>query len=49
MSAAREAGAVLPLAAMVEQQFVAARSLGDGALDHTALLLVVERLSGLAT
>jgi 2-hydroxy-3-oxopropionate reductase len=49
LSSAREAGAVLPLAAVVAQQFVAARSLGDGALDHTALLRVVERLSGLPT
>jgi 2-hydroxy-3-oxopropionate reductase len=49
LSSAREAGAVLPLAAMVAQQFMTARSLGDGALDHTALLRVVERLSGLPT
>ncbi|MDQ1725925.1 MAG: 2-hydroxy-3-oxopropionate reductase [Frankiaceae bacterium] len=46
LTAARDVGAVLPLGAVVAQQFVASRAAGDGALDHSALLRVVERLSG---
>ncbi|MDQ1727421.1 MAG: 2-hydroxy-3-oxopropionate reductase, partial [Frankiaceae bacterium] len=49
LTAAREVGAVLPLGAVVAQQFVASRAAGDGALDHSALLRVVERLSGAST
>ncbi|MEV4012227.1 2-hydroxy-3-oxopropionate reductase [Nonomuraea angiospora] len=45
-SAAREAGVVLPLGALVAQLVAAADAAGDGALDHSALLRVVERLSG---
>ncbi|MEQ4719027.1 NAD-binding protein [Nonomuraea sp. B19D2] len=45
-SAAREAGVVLPLGALVAQLVAAADASGDGALDHSALLRVVERLSG---
>ncbi|MFG6195823.1 2-hydroxy-3-oxopropionate reductase [Nonomuraea sp. JJY05] len=45
-SAAREAGVVLPLGALVAQLVAAANASGDGALDHSALLRVVERLSG---
>jgi 2-hydroxy-3-oxopropionate reductase len=45
-SAAREAGVVVPLGAVVAQLMASARALGDGALDHSALLRGVERLSG---
>ncbi|MEV4171040.1 2-hydroxy-3-oxopropionate reductase [Nonomuraea sp. NPDC049709] len=45
-SAAREAGVVLPLAALVAQLVASANATGDGALDHSALLRGVERLSG---
>ncbi|MCF6469203.1 2-hydroxy-3-oxopropionate reductase [Nonomuraea sp. MG754425] len=47
-SAAREAGVVLPLGALVAQLMAAADANGDGALDHSALLRGVERLSGTA-
>ncbi|HEX4813889.1 MAG TPA: NAD-binding protein, partial [Nonomuraea sp.] len=45
-SAAREAGVVLPQAALVAQLIAAADADGDGPLDHSALLRGVERLSG---
>ncbi|MBF8191855.1 2-hydroxy-3-oxopropionate reductase [Nonomuraea sp. K274] len=45
-SAAREAGVVLPMGALVAQLVAAANASGDGALDHSALLRGVERLSG---
>jgi 2-hydroxy-3-oxopropionate reductase len=45
-SAAREAGVVLPLGAMVAQLMASARACGDGQLDHSALLRGVERLAG---
>ncbi|MFB4277316.1 2-hydroxy-3-oxopropionate reductase [Nonomuraea sp. MTCD27] len=45
-SAAREAGVVLPLGALVAQLVASANATGDGALDHSALLRGVERLSG---
>ena len=48
-SAAREAGVVLPLGAVVAQLMASARANGDGGLDHSALLRGVERLSGRAT
>jgi 2-hydroxy-3-oxopropionate reductase len=47
-SAAREAGVVLPVGAIVAQLMAAARANGDGGLDHSALLRGVERLSGRA-
>ncbi|MGW3348307.1 2-hydroxy-3-oxopropionate reductase [Nonomuraea rubra] len=47
-SAAREAGVVLPLGALVAQLVASANAVGDGALDHSALLRGVERLSGTA-
>jgi 2-hydroxy-3-oxopropionate reductase len=37
---------VVPLGALVAQLMAALRAQGDGALDHTALLRQVERLSG---
>ncbi|MFI7703356.1 2-hydroxy-3-oxopropionate reductase [Nonomuraea sp. NPDC049480] len=45
-SAAREAGVVLPMGALVAQLVAAANANGDGGLDHSALLRGVERLSG---
>jgi 2-hydroxy-3-oxopropionate reductase len=48
-SAAREAGVVLPLGALVAQLMASARANGDGGLDHSALLRGVERLSGGST
>ena len=45
-SAAREAGVVLPVGAVVAQLMASARACGDGGLDHSALLRGVERLSG---
>ncbi|RPF25706.1 2-hydroxy-3-oxopropionate reductase [Georgenia muralis] len=45
-SAAREAGVVTPLGAVVAQLMASARANGDGSLDHSGLLRVVERLSG---
>jgi 2-hydroxy-3-oxopropionate reductase len=45
-SAAREAGVVVPVAALVAQLMASALANGDGGLDHSGLLLGVERLSG---
>ncbi len=46
LDAARQAGVCVSLGALVGQQFTALRAQGDGGLDHTALLLLVEQLSG---
>jgi 2-hydroxy-3-oxopropionate reductase len=48
-AAAREAGVVVPLGALVAQLVASARANGDGGLDHSALLRGVERLSGKVT
>jgi 2-hydroxy-3-oxopropionate reductase len=45
-SAAREAGVVIPLGAVVAQLMASALANGDGSLDHSGLLRGVERLSG---
>ncbi|MEO8851953.1 MAG: 2-hydroxy-3-oxopropionate reductase [Allobranchiibius sp.] len=45
-SAAREAGVVLPLGALVAQLVASVRANGGGGLDHSALLKGVELLSG---
>jgi 2-hydroxy-3-oxopropionate reductase len=45
-SAAREAGTVLPLGGHVAQLMASVAAQGGGALDHGALLLLVEQLSG---
>ncbi|NIH80226.1 2-hydroxy-3-oxopropionate reductase [Amycolatopsis viridis] len=47
-AAAREAGVVIPLGALVAQLMAAAKAAGDGGLDHSGLLRGVERLSGRA-
>ncbi|WP_041842740.1 2-hydroxy-3-oxopropionate reductase [Actinoplanes friuliensis] len=46
LDAAREAGAVVPVGALLGQLMAALRAQGDGGLDHTALLLATERMSG---
>ncbi len=46
MTTARDAGVVLPLGAHVAQLMAALRAQGHGDLDHSALLLLVEKLSG---
>ncbi|ROS74600.1 2-hydroxy-3-oxopropionate reductase [Cellulomonas sp. PhB143] len=45
-AAAREAGVAIPLGAMTAQLMGALRAEGHGDLDHSALLLLVEQLSG---
>ena len=45
-AAAREAGVVIPLGAVVAQLLASLQAQGDGGLDHGALLSLVERLSG---
>lgn len=45
-SAAREAGVVIPLGAAVAQLIASLNARGDGGLDHSALLKLVEQLSG---
>lgn len=45
-AAARRAGVITPLGAVVAQLMASAVANGEGALDHSALLLGVERLSG---
>ena len=43
---ARASGAVVPLAALVDQLYASLEARGDADRDHTALLEVIERLSG---
>ncbi|WP_081793998.1 2-hydroxy-3-oxopropionate reductase [Intrasporangium chromatireducens] len=45
-AAAREAGVAIPLGSLVAQLMASATAVGDGGLDHSALLRGVERLSG---
>ena len=45
-SAAREAGVVIPVGALLGQLMASAQAVGDGGLDHSGLLRGVERLSG---
>jgi 2-hydroxy-3-oxopropionate reductase len=45
-AAAREAGVVVPVGALVAQLMASAKAVGDGGLDHSGLLRGVERLSG---
>ena len=46
LAAAREAGVTIPLGALVAQLMGSLRAQGDGGSDHTALLKLVEKLSG---
>jgi 2-hydroxy-3-oxopropionate reductase len=48
LSAAREAGVVVPLGALTAQLLAATRAAGHGDLDHSALLLTIDQLSGAA-
>jgi 2-hydroxy-3-oxopropionate reductase len=48
LAAARDAGAVVPVGALVAQLMAALRARGDGGLDHSALLRLVAGLSGRA-
>ncbi len=48
-AAAREAGVVIPLGAVVAQLVAAMVARGDGGLDHSGLLKLVEDLSGRST
>ena len=46
VAAAREAGVALPMTGLVAQLVAAARAQGYGSLDHSALLKVIENISG---
>jgi 2-hydroxy-3-oxopropionate reductase len=46
--AARQANVALPVSGLVAQLVAAGRAMGYGSLDHSALLKVIERLSGRA-
>lgn len=48
-AAAREAGVAIPLGAMTAQLMGALRAEGHGGLDHSALMILVEQLSGRST
>jgi 2-hydroxy-3-oxopropionate reductase len=48
LDTAREAGAVIPVGALLAQLMAALRAQGDGGLDHTALLRLAERMAGRA-
>jgi 2-hydroxy-3-oxopropionate reductase len=45
-AAARERGVVIPLGAVVAQLVASLRAQGDGGLDHSALLKLVDQMSG---
>jgi 2-hydroxy-3-oxopropionate reductase len=45
-AAAREAGVVIPLGAMAAQLIASLKAQGDGGLDHSALLKLIQQLSG---
>jgi 2-hydroxy-3-oxopropionate reductase len=45
-AAARESGVAIPVGALVSQLVASLRAQGHGGLDHSALLLLVEQLSG---
>ncbi len=45
-AAAREAGVAIPLGALTAQLVQATRALGHGELDHSALMLLIQQLSG---
>ncbi|GGM49490.1 2-hydroxy-3-oxopropionate reductase [Longimycelium tulufanense] len=46
LAAARQAEVALPVSALIAQLIAAGRAMGYGSLDHSALLRVVEQLSG---
>jgi 2-hydroxy-3-oxopropionate reductase len=49
LDSARAAGVVIPIGAVVAQLMASARAQGHGDLDHSALILGVEQLSGRST
>ncbi|MFB7716270.1 MULTISPECIES: NAD(P)-dependent oxidoreductase [unclassified Nocardia] len=49
LAAARQAEVAIPMGALTAQLIAAARAMGHGSLDHSALLLVAEALSGKGT
>ncbi len=46
LEAAREAGVATPVTALIDQLYAAMRSTGRGGLDHSAVVQVIELLSG---
>jgi 2-hydroxy-3-oxopropionate reductase len=46
LASARSAGVSLPVTGLVSQLVASARASGHGSLDHSALLLVLEQMSG---
>ncbi|MEV6769232.1 NAD(P)-binding domain-containing protein [Nocardia sp. NPDC051030] len=46
LQAARDAEVAIPMGALIAQLIAAARAMGHGSLDHSALLLVTEALAG---
>jgi 2-hydroxy-3-oxopropionate reductase len=46
LAAARSAGVIMPLGAITGQLMASVKAQGMGSLDHTALLRIVEQLSG---
>ncbi|MBB4683448.1 2-hydroxy-3-oxopropionate reductase [Amycolatopsis jiangsuensis] len=46
LAAARQSGVALPMTGLVAQLVAAGRAMGYGSLDHSALLKVIEELSG---
>jgi len=48
LDTARELGVVLPAAALADQLFAALEAQGRGDLDHSALLVLVEEMSGIS-
>jgi 2-hydroxy-3-oxopropionate reductase len=46
LAAARDAGVAIPVTALVAQMLVSLRSLDRGSLDHSAILTLIEDLSG---
>jgi 2-hydroxy-3-oxopropionate reductase len=48
-AAAREAGVAIPLGAVVAQLMGALRAMGHGGLDHSALMKLIQQLSGVST
>jgi len=48
-AAARDSGVVIPVTALVAQMLVSLRSLGRGGLDHSAILTLIDDMSGRTT
>jgi 2-hydroxy-3-oxopropionate reductase len=48
LTSARQTGTVIPITAVVAELMASLRANGDGALDHSAMLKAIQRLSGRA-